>query len=66
MSEDFKTRAICRIRVFDSNAFLLLSNAVSPSTEGLENVVANHDGRVIGVMPDAEVFLLRLKTDFTD
>ena len=46
-----------RARAYDHNVFVLLNNAVGPSTEGLEGVVANHAGTVMGVDPSGEVFL---------
>jgi predicted amidohydrolase len=46
-----------RARASDHNVYVLACNAVGPSTEGLENVVANHAGTVIGVDPSGEVFL---------
>lgn len=55
-----------RARAFDHNVYVLLCNAVGPSTEGLEGVVANHVGTVMGVDPDGEVFLRTSATDFED
>lgn len=55
-----------RARAFDHNVYVLLCNAVGSSTEGLEGVVANHAGGVMGVAPDGEVFLRTEKQDFTD
>ena len=55
-----------RARAFDHNVYVLLCNAVGPSTEGLEGVVANHAGSVMGIAPDGEVFLRTSKSDFTD
>jgi predicted amidohydrolase len=55
-----------RTRAFDHNIYVLLCNAVGPSTEGLQDVVANHAGTVMGVDPDGEVFLRTRKTDFSD
>ena len=53
-------------RAFDNNAFVLLCNAVGSSVEGLEGVVANHAGTIMGVYPDGEIFLRTSKTDFSD
>ena len=55
-----------RARAYDHNVYVLLCNAVGPSTDGLEGVVANHAGSVMGVAPNGEVFLRTAKTDFTD
>ena len=55
-----------RARAFDHNAFVLLNNAVGPSTEQLTGVVANHAGSVMGVAPDGEVFLRTSATAFAD
>lgn len=55
-----------RARAADHNVFALLCNAAGPSTAGLEGVVANHVGGVLGVNPHGEVFLRTKKTDFTD
>jgi predicted amidohydrolase len=46
-----------RARAYDYNVYVLLNNAVGPSTEGLEGVVANHAGTVMGIDPHGEVFL---------
>ena len=46
-----------RARAYDHNVYVLLNNAVGPSTEGLEGVVANHAGTVMGVDPRGDVFL---------
>jgi len=46
-----------RARAYDHNVYVLLNNAVGPSTEGLEGVVANHAGTVMGIDPHGEVFL---------
>ena len=55
-----------KARAFDHNVYVLLCNAVGSSTEGLEDVVANHAGTLMGVDPDGEVFLRTSKTDFSD
>lgn len=55
-----------KARACDHNVYVLLCNAVGPSTEGIKNVVANHAGSVMGVDPDGEVFLRTKKHDFTD
>ena len=55
-----------RARAYDHNVYVLLCNAVGPSTEGLKGVVANHAGSVMGVDPDGEVFLRTKKRDFSD
>ena len=47
-------------------AYVLLNNAVGPSTEGLEDVVANHAGTVMGVDPRGEVFLRTSVSTFED
>ncbi|UCH09992.1 MAG: hypothetical protein JSU61_12425, partial [Fidelibacterota bacterium] len=39
------------------NLYILACNAVGSATEGLEGVVSNHAGTVMGVDPDGEVFL---------
>jgi predicted amidohydrolase len=46
-----------RARAYDHNVYVLLNNAVGPSTECLEGVVANHAGTVMGVDPRGDVFL---------
>ncbi|MFC1582471.1 carbon-nitrogen hydrolase family protein [Planctomycetota bacterium] len=46
-----------RARAADHNCFVLLNNAVGPSTEGLEGVTANHAGTIMGIAPGGEVFL---------
>jgi predicted amidohydrolase len=53
-------------RALDHNVYVLLNNAVGPATRGLENVVANHAGTVMGVAPDGEVLLRTAVTDFVD
>jgi predicted amidohydrolase len=55
-----------RARASDHNVYVVLCNAVGPSTEGLEGVVANHAGTVMGVDPGGEVFLRTSKTEFSD
>lgn len=55
-----------RARALDSNAYVLLCDAVGPSTEGLEDVVANHAGTVMGIEPNGDVFLRTTRTDFSD
>ena len=55
-----------RPRARDHNLFVLVSNAVGPSTEGLENVVANHAGGVMAVAPGGEVFLETSASSFVD
>lgn len=55
-----------RARAYDHNLYVLLCNAVGPSTKGLSDVVANHAGTVMGIDPDGEVFLKTSKRDFTD
>jgi predicted amidohydrolase len=55
-----------RVRAYDHNVFVLLNNAVGPSTEGLEGVVANHAGGVMGVAPDGEVFMRTSASTFVD
>jgi predicted amidohydrolase len=55
-----------RARAFDHNVYVLLCNAVGPSTEGLEDVAANHAGTVMGIDPEGEIFLRTSKSDFTD
>ena len=57
---------IHRARAFDHGVYVLLCNAVGSSTEGIDNVVANHAGTVMGIAPDGEVFLRTFKSDFTD
>ncbi len=46
-----------RARAYDHNVYVLLNNAVGSSTEGLEGVIANHAGTVMGVDPNGDVFL---------
>ena len=46
-----------RTRAADSNAFVLACNVVGSSTEGLEEVVANHAGTVMGFDPTGKVIL---------
>jgi predicted amidohydrolase len=55
-----------RARAYDHNVYVLLCNAVGPSTRGLEDVVANHAGTVMGVAPDGEVFLRSSVSTFED
>jgi len=55
-----------RARAYDNNVYVLICNAVGPSTEGLKNVVANHAGTVMGVSPDGEVFLRTSVSRFVD
>ena len=55
-----------RTRAVDHNVFVLVNNAVGPSTRGLRGVVANHAGTVMGVAPDGDVFLRTSVTDFVD
>jgi predicted amidohydrolase len=55
-----------RARALDHNVYILLCDAVGPSTEDLENVVANHAGTVMGIEPNGEVFLRTTRTDFSD
>jgi len=55
-----------RARAYDHNVYVLLNNAVGPSTEGLEDVVANHAGTVMGIDPAGEVFLRTSVSDFVD
>ena len=69
-------------RAIDHNVYVLLNNAVGPSTTGLKeldqypsdtvtavdprDVVANHAGTVMGVDPTGDVFLKTSATDFVD
>ena len=55
-----------RARASDHNVYVLANNAVGPSTEGLEDVVANHAGTVFGVAPGGEVFLRTSVSTFQD
>jgi predicted amidohydrolase len=55
-----------RARASDHNVYVLLNNAVGPSTEGLENVVANHAGTVMGIDPNGDVFLRSKVTGIED
>ncbi|UCD36733.1 MAG: carbon-nitrogen hydrolase family protein [Fidelibacterota bacterium] len=48
------------------NLYILACNAVGSSTEGLEGVVSNHAGTVMGVDPTGEVFLRTSVSDFVD
>jgi predicted amidohydrolase len=76
LSQDFRSEVIRkrqaswekvhRARAVDSNVYVLLNNAVGPSTRGLEDVVANHAGTVMGIDPHGEVFLRTCVADFVD
>lgn len=55
-----------RTRAVDHNVYVLFNNAVGSSTEGLEGVVANHAGTVMGVDPTGEVFLRTEATGMDD
>ena len=55
-----------RARAVDHNVYVLLCNAVGPSTEGLSGVVANHAGSIMGVDPAGKVFLRTSVSDFVD
>ena len=67
-----------RARAIDHNLFVLLNNAVGPSTAGLGEtkatasysgsgrVVANHAGTVMGIDPEGQVFLRTRATAFVD
>ena len=55
-----------RARAVDHNVYVLLNNAVGPSTRGLDDVVANHAGTVMGIEPSGEVFLRTSVSDFVD
>lgn len=55
-----------RARAFDHNAFVLLNNAVGSATAGLENVIANHAGTVMGVDPAGDVFLRTAQTEIAE
>jgi predicted amidohydrolase len=73
---------IHRARAYDHNVYVLICNAVGPSTDGLKesltdhpdasvgvdtlDVVANHAGTVMGIDPDGEVFLRTSVSDFVD
>ena len=57
---------IHRARAFDHNVFVLLNDVVGPSTEGLENVVANHTGTVMGFEPGGNLFLESKRTELVD
>lgn len=46
-----------RGRAYTMNCYVLINNAVGPSTEGLPDVVANHAGTLMGIDPSGEVFL---------
>ena len=48
------------------NVYVLLCNTVGASTEGLEGVMANHAGSVMGIEPGGEVFLRTTASDFCD
>jgi predicted amidohydrolase len=49
--------SIERARALETNAYVLCCNTVGSSTDGLEGVVANHAGTVMGVDPAGRVFL---------
>jgi predicted amidohydrolase len=76
LTEEFKQKKIAdrqrtweqchSTRADDHNVYVLLNNAVGPATEGLENVVANHAGTVMGIDPHGEVFLRTSATDIID
>ena len=55
-----------RARAYDHNVYVLLNNAVGPSTEGLNHIVANHAGTVMGVDPNGDVFLRTAVSAFED
>jgi predicted amidohydrolase len=55
-----------RARAHDHNVYVLLNNAVGSSTEGLDRVVANHAGTVMGVDPNGDVFLRTAASAFED
>ena len=55
-----------RAQACHHNVYVLVNNAVGPSTEGLADVVANHAGTVMGVEPGGEVFLRTAVDDFVD
>lgn len=65
-SQQERWEKVYRARAFDHNVYVLSCNAVGPSTQGLENVVSNHAGTVMGIDPDGEVFSRTSKDDFTD
>lgn len=52
-----KWESLQSARAQESNAYILMCNTMGASTEGLEDVVANHAGTVMGVAPDGKVFL---------
>ncbi len=54
-----------RGRAQDYNFFVLLCDAVGPSTRSLEGVVANHAGSVMAIDPRGEVILKTEKQDFS-
>lgn len=49
----------------DYNFFVLLCDAVGPSTAGLEGVIANHAGTVMAINPRGEVILRTEKKDIS-
>ena len=53
-------------RAYDHNVYVLLCNAVGPSTEGLEGVIANHAGTVMGIDPQGEVLVRTGVSDMVD
>jgi len=53
-------------RAYDHNVYVLLCNAVGPSTAGLDGVIANHAGTVMGIDPSGEVFLRSEAFDLVD
>ena len=61
-----KWEKMYRGRAYFHNLFILANNAVGPSTEGLEEVTANHAGTVFGVDPSGEVILRTAVNDFVD
>ena len=50
----------------DYNFFVLLCDAVGPSTAGLEGVVANHAGGTMAIDPAGRVIHRTAKTDFSE
>jgi len=52
-------------RAEEYNCYVLLCNAVGPSTAGLDGVTANHAGTVMAIDPRGEVMLETDRTDFS-
>jgi predicted amidohydrolase len=54
-SQQDRFRKVHGTRAYDHNVYVLLSNAVGPSTRGLEGVVANHAGTLMAIDPEGTI-----------